>query len=99
VAATPGGPARLTVDDGLYVQPASDYALVDARLGGERILPNQVILELKYRGALPDIFRELILTFGLTWQSTSKYRLGMMALGHRPDAREPHEPDELVLEN
>jgi hypothetical protein len=80
--ATPNGLARLTVDDGLHVMPAQGFSLPDATLTGVPILPGSVILELKYRGILPDIFQELVRTFSLDGQTASKYRLGMMALGH-----------------
>ncbi len=79
---TPTGLARLTVDEGLHVVPAVDFSLPDVGLGGEPILPGRVILELKYRGALPEVFADLLRTFGLQWQTASKYRLGMAALGH-----------------
>ena len=49
-----------------------------------RLLPalsNRLILELKYRGAPPAIFRQLVEEFALTPQAASKYRLGMVALG------------------
>ena len=44
-------------------------------------LSNRLILELKYRGAPPAIFRQLVEEFALTPQAASKYRLGMVALG------------------
>jgi hypothetical protein len=44
-------------------------------------LSTRLILELKYRGAPPAIFRQLVEEFALTPQAASKYRLGMVALG------------------
>ncbi len=93
--ATPSGLARLTVDDGLHVAAANGFSFPEAGLTGELILPGQVILEIKYRGLLPEIFKDLVRTFNLRWQTASKYRLGMMALGHRLADADPHEPAEM----
>jgi VTC domain len=81
---TPSGLARLTLDDQLRVAPAAGFALHDLGTSGTPVLQGQIVLELKYRGALPDIFVSLVHTFGLVRQTASKYRLGMTALGHRP---------------
>jgi hypothetical protein len=81
---TPTGLARLTIDDGLHAAPARGCALDDVTVGGEAMLDGQVILELKFRGPLPGVFQDLLRTFGLTRTSASKYRLGMIALGHVP---------------
>ena len=48
---------------------------------GVPALSDRLILELKYRGAPPAIFRQLVEEFALTPQAASKYRLGMVALG------------------
>jgi hypothetical protein len=48
---------------------------------GTPVLDDQLVLELKYAGAMPDLFRELLDTFGLVPRSASKYRLGVAALG------------------
>ncbi len=79
--ALPAGLARLTVDDGLLVEPASRFRL-DGNESGVPVLAGQVILELKYRGVFPAIFQELVRTFHLQRTAASKYRLGMAALGH-----------------
>ena len=44
-------------------------------------VPDRLILELKYRGAPPAIFRQLVEEFALVPQTASKYRLGVVALG------------------
>jgi hypothetical protein len=95
--ATPNGLARLTVDDGIQVVQADGFLLPAVRSLGESILPGQVILELKYRGVLPQAFQDLIRTFSLLGQTASKYRLGMMALGHQLSDSDPREPAELVV--
>jgi hypothetical protein len=45
------------------------------------LLPGQMILELKYRGAMPAVFRELADTFAITPGRASKYRVAADALG------------------
>jgi hypothetical protein len=89
---TTHGLARLTVDDDLHVIPADDFSLPEPGAAGAPILPGQIILELKYRSPLPDIFQELVSTFNLQRQTASKYRLGMLALGHELADTEPRDP-------
>jgi hypothetical protein len=43
-----------------------------------------LILELKFHGPLPAIFKGLIEELRLASRTASKYRFGMMALGHVP---------------
>jgi len=92
---TANGLARLTIDDGVHVVPASDFSLLDAGLTGVPLLPGQVILELKYRGRLPAIFVELVSNFNLQWRTVSKYRLGMRALGNDFSDTDPEELTEV----
>ncbi len=47
-------------------------------------MPDRLILELKYRGVPPAIFRQLVEEFALDPQTASKYRLGVVALGLAP---------------
>ena len=44
-------------------------------------VPDRLILELKYRGRRPRIFKQLVEEFALVPQTASKYRLGVVALG------------------
>jgi hypothetical protein len=76
------GPARLTLDSDLRAQPVSEARFAAA--AGMPVLPDRLVLELKYRVQLPAIFRQLIEEFALRTATASKYRLGMAALGHRP---------------
>jgi hypothetical protein len=74
-----GEPVRLTLDSRLLALPAREL-----RFGREPGLPaltDRMILELKFRGAPPAIFRQLVEEFALTAGSTSKYRLGVVASG------------------
>jgi hypothetical protein len=79
-----GASARLTLDDALHVAPASDVAFDDDK--GTPVLDGQLILELKYRGPLPWLFKRLVEEFRLAPRAASKYRFGMAVLGYdRPD--------------
>ncbi len=80
--ALPAGLARLTVDDGLFVEPATGFTLDGAEPARAPMLAGRVILELKFRGVFPAIFQQLVHTFDLQRSTASKYRLGMTALGH-----------------
>lgn len=73
-------PLRLTLDDDMVARPASGLAFADGE--GEAILPGCLILELKFRGYLPALFRRLVEEFALRPARASKYRLGMTTLGH-----------------
>lgn len=82
VANTPAGPVRLTIDEQLEAVPTGSFGFVDA--AGTTLLPGQVILELKYTGYPPAVFREVIETFGLAPGAASKYRFAIEALGAVP---------------
>ena len=73
------GPIRLTVDQDLRATPVDRYAFapVDA---GVVLSPDQRILELKYKAEIPGLFKELMQTFDLRPQPSSKYRLAVAAL-------------------
>lgn len=77
VAETKQGLIRLTLDEQLGVVPAREF-----RFGpgpGEPVLDG-MILELKYRGAMPALFARLLAELNLTPGSVSKYRLAMGVL-------------------
>jgi hypothetical protein len=78
-ARTPEGPARLTLDEDLRVLPA--HAPQFSGGVGTLVVPDHMILELKYRYRAPAIFKRLVEEFSLESQRTSKYRLGMTVLG------------------
>jgi hypothetical protein len=82
-----GTTARLTLDTNLRAATASR-----AEFGGDQGLPfldHAQVLELKFPGRLPAIFRRLVEEFTLEPRTASKYRLGMTALGHLPVDGEP----------
>jgi len=74
-----GEPVRLTLDSHLLALPAS--SLEFRRDPGLPALTDRLILELKFRGAPPALFRRLVEEFALTPASASKYRLGVVASG------------------
>jgi hypothetical protein len=72
--------ARLTLDDRVRVAPVA-HAHFNGDLGVP-VLEEQLILELKFRGQLPAVFKRLVAEFKLVARPVSKYRFGMMALGY-----------------
>ena len=76
---TPDGEVRLTIDES--VRAFSSDAFTFEPHAGMPLLDDVMIIELKYRGRVPAIFRELIDTFALTPGRSSKYRIAAQALG------------------
>jgi hypothetical protein len=75
-----GGPARLTFDSSIRA-----HAVTGVRFStdeGTPIAETRLVLELKYRDSLPAVFKRLVAEFKLETQPASKYRFGMIALGH-----------------
>jgi VTC domain len=91
VAHTAEGPARLTLDSGLRAIPI-DSPRFEAD-PGEEFLQGRLVLELKYHGRVPALFRRLIEEFALAPETASKYRLGMATTGDAggPPYRQVHE--------
>jgi hypothetical protein len=79
-----GDGIRLTLDADLAVLSTRNMSFSPD--DATPFLNDQAILELKYRGDTPTIFKELLEHFALTPEVVSKYRLGIMAL-HPEDAR------------
>ena len=79
VGLTPYGTMRLTLDDRLIATPTDVLAF-----GGEAgtpVVPDQTVLELKFRVEMPALFKQLAEKFNLVPQQVSKYRLAVTALG------------------
>ena len=73
------GPIRLTLDEGLCTSEIEGPAFrPDA--GGIPLLESQAVLEMKFRVAMPAVFKELLKEFRLSPQPVSKYRLAVPAL-------------------
>ena len=74
------GPIRLTIDRSVGCCKSNQLGFPD-RSSYQRILDGKCIVELKYREALPNTFRQFIEDFQLKVQPVSKFRHGMVATG------------------
>lgn len=84
VASTPTGPVRLTLDENLRALPAREYVFLPEG-NCLKVAPQNVVMEMKFRGNTPVIFKELIEQFALSPKKMSKYRLAAVALGLVPE--------------
>ena len=79
MADTPEGPVRLTLDTDVMATPTT---LVTLNPGpGRPLLEGLMILEVKYSGVFPRIFKDLVDEFHLTPRPASKYRYAVQTLG------------------
>jgi VTC domain len=78
VGAAESGPVRLTIDRLIRARPVHALRLEPA--DGLLLLPVHLVVELKFRGAVPVIFRELGAEFALEPLAVSKYRVALEAL-------------------
>lgn len=85
VATADTGPIRLTLDEDVRAMDVARIEFTGAE--GATVLPQAVVLELKYRLALPAVFKRLVEEFRLTPQRVSKYRSAVDALGLAGDDR------------
>ena len=76
-----GSSIRLTLDDDLRASAVDPAAFLPVPAGGVGIVPGQQILELKFLGEMPALFKELLESFTLSRASVSKYRTAAAALG------------------
>lgn len=74
VTSTEAGPLRLTIDSHLKGRPCPEWRVPAADMDGVSLLDGKQILELKFRGAMPPLFRKLIDDHQLLLTSFSKYR-------------------------
>jgi len=75
---TPNGPIRFTLDRDVRAAPvdkAEFQPLIDSEL-----VTSACILEIKYRHAMPALFKQMVVKFGLSPQPVSKYRLAIETL-------------------
>ena len=80
VGLCPEGPLRLTLDRHVHGLLTSEWNLAPVA-GGLPLLMGQIILELKFRTALPAPFKELAAEQRLSPRTISKYRLCRDAWG------------------
>jgi hypothetical protein len=70
---------RITVDEQLTAAPLDRLAFAGAP--GRPLLESRAVVEMKFQGTPPAIFRQLVEELGLGLPGTSKYRLAVEALG------------------
>lgn len=80
VGMTDGGLIRLTVDDGLCAAAVSG-PVFRPLAACVPLLDGQSILEMKFRMAMPAVFKEIVQRFQLSSRPISKYRLALPVLG------------------
>jgi hypothetical protein len=76
----PSGPFRLTLDSSVAGAASRDWFIGIPR-HSTPLIPERMILELKYRSALPARLKQLIQDFALSPGPGSKYRTGMSVAG------------------
>lgn len=81
------GPVRLTLDRHIRCAPCSSYHF-DLTVPAVPLLSDAVILEFKYRTALPALFKGLMHDLGLNPAVVSKYRAAIEAWGSPQPAKE-----------
>lgn len=74
------GPIRLTLDRDVTGVPECRWEVTPVE-GGKALLPGGVILELKFRAVVPQVFLELLAELPSRGQGVSKYRLCVEAWG------------------
>jgi SPX domain protein involved in polyphosphate accumulation len=75
------GPVRLTLDQDLKVVAPANLDFSPAQ-EGMALLPDHIILEMKYNIEMPALFKILIEQFNLSSHAFSKYRLAVKTLGY-----------------
>jgi hypothetical protein len=83
------GPARLTVDRAVLARPALADQFVPDAADGTKVLNGDAIVELKFLGQPPAMFRELVEIFAIESFTISKYRLSIEALARAGDVAAP----------
>jgi hypothetical protein len=83
VGRSEGVDVRLTFDRALRGVPTGDWALAAVN-AGRPFLAGYTIVEMKYRTALPALFKELVALFRLEPSSVSKYRRCLDSWGVLP---------------
>lgn len=83
---SPDGPIRLTVDRNVRGFATRECGVLDDG-AWVPLLPGRCILELKFRSAMPVLFKRLLEEVSLTPQPVSKYRLSIQAFGLDPSSR------------
>ena len=74
------GPIRLTLDRGLICRPADGWTIGEFS-EGTPLLVGETLLEMKFSGHLPALFKTLLQDHGIVARPLSKYRLAVVACG------------------
>jgi SPX domain protein involved in polyphosphate accumulation len=80
VSGTNAGLIRLTLDQDIRALSIHSITFDHSQLG-QSLSEHHWVLELKYTGRLPALFRQLLTRFALSPQAVSKYRMAAAALG------------------
>jgi hypothetical protein len=80
MGSSPTGPIRLTLDRDVRGVPAEGWDVAPVE-GGKALLNGGVILELKFRTVVPQVFLELLADLPPTGEGLSKYRLCVQTWG------------------
>ena len=78
MAETAEGHVRMTLDTGISAIPTRTTLF--SNTAGKRLAEGQMVLELKYAGVFPHIFKDMVDRFGLHPHPASKYRFAVHAL-------------------
>ncbi len=76
---TETGPIRLTLDDDVRAVPVRGFAF-ESRRQPVSLSEDRIVLELKYRGEVPELFQRFMVDFSLNPRNSSKYRSAGKAL-------------------
>ena len=87
------GPARLTLDHALVARLTDTFSFEPP--AGMPLLGDEMILELKYQGTAPAVFKHLVEEFALEPRRASKYRVAAGALGLVRETTEGEAPHTL----
>lgn len=86
VGMTASGPIRLTIDRSVAAFASGEYGIHEDG-PWTPLLPEQCILELKFRIEMPALYKSLTEELSLTPQPVSKYRLGIQTCGLDPSQK------------
>jgi hypothetical protein len=78
MAETPEGHVRMTLDAAISAMPSRVVAF--SQTPGKTLAEGLMVLELKYEGVFPRIFKDMVDRFGLRPHPASKYRMAVHAL-------------------
>jgi hypothetical protein len=78
MAETPEGHVRMTLDAAVSATPTRVVAF--SQIPGKALAEGLMVLELKYAGVFPHVFKDMVDRFGLRPHPASKYRMAVHTL-------------------